>query len=160
MKELPQLQYPTTLLNSIFHYARPCPHFKFNNSTSPTLTKCMEMNNSTRGGLRTAFFPFSTYTTELLIKVSENFFSLCNVDYLCICLKTKQHCKNLRQTLKERERWSLNIYSQLMTFPFCGLVRNNKALHLPSASAQVSFPPPRAPSGSEILLYSGEVSEF
>lgn len=101
------------------------------------------------------FLFYSTYMTELLILVPEkfscffvflfSFFSPHCADYPCTRLKTKQ-CKNLHQ---RRRRWSLNIYSRLMTFPFGGLVRNNKALHLPSASAQAllpsSFPPSRRP---------------
>lgn len=112
-----------------------------------TLSECTEISNSTRGGFtytRVSFY--STYTTELLILVSEKFclffFSPPHcVNLLFTRLKTKQ-CKNLDQT---RGRWSLNIYSQLMTLPFCGLVRNNKASRLPPASAPVSRPPPRAP---------------
>lgn len=95
---------------------------------------------------------YSTCMTELLILVPEkfSFFSSSSssphcADYLCARLKTKQ-CKNLHQ---RRRRWSLNIYSRLMTFPFGGLVRNNKASRLPSASVQAllppSLPPPRRP---------------
>lgn len=43
--------------------------------------------------------------------------------------RQKQQCK---KPPSASEGWSLNIYSHLMTFPFCELVRNNKALHLPS----------------------------
>lgn len=103
------------------------------------------------------FLFYSTYMTELLILVPEKcsffffFFSPHCVDYLCSRLKTKQ-CKNLDQ---RRGRWSLNIYSRLMTFPFGGLVRNNKASRLPSASARVFLPPssqrPRVAQKSDFI---------
>lgn len=103
VKEPPQLQYPTILLNSIFHYVSRVP------ISSLTIQKALHWQNAWKWIIPHGetyvrlSFPFLPIQLNYWYK-SQNFFSLCNVDYLCMCLKTKQHCKTLRQTLKERER--------------------------------------------------------
>lgn len=122
-------------INAIFCMMQSISRLPFEVLQKATCSECIEMNNSTWGGFTyTCLFLFYLYDWIIDIGFRE-------ILLLLLLLLSKQ-CENLSQ---RRGRWSLNIYSRLMTFLFCGLVRNNKASRLPSASAQVSLPPPHAP---------------
>lgn len=91
-------QLPTQR-SSIFincFYARYCSHFKFCNSKKLTQIAWKWIILCGENYIRPSFFHLYAWIIDIKSQ---------RISYLCICLKTKQHCKNLdqRERVKEME---------------------------------------------------------